>query len=219
LFESILRSPRHAVLDPLDRSCEVLFGLVMALTFTSTLEIATAGAADVRTMLVGAFGCNLAWGIVDGVMFVITRSVEKHRFHSQARAVQEAPPDDARRILEQEMPSEWASLLAPPDLERLARRVRVLPPAAPPRVSADDLWGGLAVFLLVLASTLPVALPFLIFGRLRLAARVSDALGLVMLFVIGARLGHHAGRSPLLVGLTMLVIGVLLSAVAIRFGG
>src|SRR5690349_5344772 len=65
VFESIPRSPRRAVLDPLDRSSEVLFGLVMALTFTTTLEIATAGAADVRTMLAGALGCNIAWGIVD----------------------------------------------------------------------------------------------------------------------------------------------------------
>jgi hypothetical protein len=61
-----------AVLDPLDRSSEVLFGLIMALTFTTTFEVATAGRADVRTMLVGALGCSLAWGIVDGVMFVVT---------------------------------------------------------------------------------------------------------------------------------------------------
>ena len=40
-----------------------------------------------------------------------------------------------------------------------------------------------------------------------------------MLFVIGTRLGRHAGRQPWLVGLTMVGIGVLLSAAAIRLGG
>jgi hypothetical protein len=90
------------ILDPLDRSSEVLFGLIMALTFTSTFEVATVGRAHVRTMLIGALGCNLAWGIVDGVMFVVTRSVERSRFHSKIRAVQTANAKDAARILEEE---------------------------------------------------------------------------------------------------------------------
>ena len=78
------------VLDPVDRSSEVLFGLIMALTFTTTFEVATAGRADVREMLIGALGCNLAWGIVDGVMFVVTSAIEKHRRHARIRAVREA---------------------------------------------------------------------------------------------------------------------------------
>jgi len=197
----------------------VLFGLVMALTFTSTIEVATAGAADVRTVLIGAFGCNLAWGIVDGVMFVVTRSVERHRAHSQAQEVRAAPREQAVRILEQELPPDWAALLEPADLERLAERVRGLPPSPAPRLTARDVQGGLGVFLLVLLATLPVALPFLFFDRLYVAARVSDLTALVMLFAIGLRLGRHAGRSPLPVGMAMLVIGVLLSAAAIRFGG
>ena len=217
--EAAARSEKRAVLDPVDRTSEVLFGLVMALTFTATIEVATAGHADVRTMLLGALGCNLAWGLVDGVMFVVTRSVERHRHHSTTRAVQAAAPNDAPRIVAEELPEEWAALLDPADLERLAGRVRALPQSAPPQMTAEDLRGGVAVFLLVLLSTLPVAIPFLLFDRLALAARVSNATALVMLFVIGMRLGYYSGRRPVLVGLTMLVIGVALSATAIRFGG
>ncbi len=210
---------QRRVLDPVDRSSEVLFGLIMALTFTSTFEVATAGKADVRTMLLGALGCNLAWGIVDGVMFVVTRLVERHRLHSWARAVQSATPGEAVRLFEQELSPEWVAVLERGDLDRLAQRVRALPLSSPAGPTADDLRGGLAVCLLVLLSTVPVAVPFLLFDRLRLAARVSNAIALVMLFAIGARLGRHAGRRPALVGLTMLVIGVALCAVAIQLGG
>lgn len=217
--EPLARPETRAVLDPVDRSSEVLFGLVMALTFTSSIEVATAGAADVRTVLIGALGCNVAWGLVDGVMFVVLRSVEKHRVYSRRRAVQMATADDAVRILERELPEEWAGLLDQADVQRLAQRVRALPPSSPPRVTADDVRAGVAVFFLVLLATLPVAIPFLLFDRLSVAARVSDATALVMLFGIGVRLGQHSGRRPLLVGLTMLVIGVLLTAAAIRFGG
>jgi VIT1/CCC1 family predicted Fe2+/Mn2+ transporter len=207
------------VLDPVDRSSEVLFGLIMALTFTTTFEVATAGRADVRTMLIGALGCNLAWGLVDGVMFVVTRSVERHRFHSTIRAVQAAPAGQARQILERELPSGWELLLDGQDLERLADRARTATIAPARGVTADDLRGGLAVLLLCFFATLPVALPFLLVGDLYRAARWSDAMGILMLFVIGHRLGRFSGRSPLLVGLVMVAIGVALSAAAIRLGG
>jgi VIT1/CCC1 family predicted Fe2+/Mn2+ transporter len=202
-----------------DRSSEVLFGLIMALTFTTTFEVATAGKADVRTMLIGALGCNLAWGLVDGVMFVVTRSIEKHRFHSRMRAVQAAAPADAPRILEHELPEGWELLLDEADRERLAQRARSLALPPVPGVTGEDLRGGVAVLLLVFLSTFPVALPFLLFRDLFFAARVSNATALVMLFVIGTRLGRHAGRRPLLVGLTMVAIGVALSAIAVRLGG
>ena len=207
------------ILDPVDRSSEVLFGLIMALTFTSTFEVATAGRTDVKTMLIGALGCNLAWGIVDGVMFVVTRSIEKHRFHARIGAVQAAAPAEGARILEAELPDGWDQLIDARDLERLAERARTLSLSAPPGLTGSDYRAGVAVFFLCFASTFPVALPFLLFDDLFVAARVSDATALVMLFVIGTRLGRHAGRHPVLVGLTMVGIGVLLSAAAIRLGG
>ena len=66
------RGESRRVLEPLERLFEVLFGLIMALTFTTTLSVATAGREDVRTMLVGALGCNIAWGFIDGVFFILT---------------------------------------------------------------------------------------------------------------------------------------------------
>jgi len=36
-------SAAHRVLDPLDRISEVLFGLIMVLTFTGSLRVAEAG--------------------------------------------------------------------------------------------------------------------------------------------------------------------------------
>ena len=67
---SVAAEERERILDPITRMSEVLFGLIMALTFTTTLEL-TAGRDDVRTLLVGVTGCNIAWGLVDAVMFLI----------------------------------------------------------------------------------------------------------------------------------------------------
>ena len=50
------------LLNPIERSSEVLFGLIMGLTFTGSLRVTGAEHDDVHSMLVAALGCNLAWG-------------------------------------------------------------------------------------------------------------------------------------------------------------
>jgi len=56
---------------------EVLFGLIMVLTFTGSLSVAEAGRDEVRTMLIGALGCNLAWGIIDAVLYLMGSLAER----------------------------------------------------------------------------------------------------------------------------------------------
>jgi hypothetical protein len=70
------RSSR-GVLEPIDRISEVLFGLIMVLTFTGSLSVAESGRDDIRTMLIGALGCNFAWGIIDAMMFLMGRLTDR----------------------------------------------------------------------------------------------------------------------------------------------
>ena len=70
---------REPLLDPIDRVCEVVFGVLMALSFTGALSVATAGHQEVRTMMFTALGCNLAWGLVDAVMYLIRTAIERRR--------------------------------------------------------------------------------------------------------------------------------------------
>ena len=68
---SIEKEVRKSVLGPVDRASEMLFGLLMALTFVGAVSVATAGRAEIHTMLAAALGCNLAWGLVDGIMYLV----------------------------------------------------------------------------------------------------------------------------------------------------
>ena len=58
-------------IDTEDRISEILFGLIMALTFTCTISIAQSDSASVNEMLIGALGCNIAWGLVDAVLYIL----------------------------------------------------------------------------------------------------------------------------------------------------
>src|SRR5215211_2358611 len=89
-----LASP-GAALSPVDRVSGVIFGLIMALTFTGSLSVATADRNEVRSMLIGALGCNVAWGLVDAVMFLMATMSERGRNLTILKEVRN-PPDPAR---------------------------------------------------------------------------------------------------------------------------
>jgi hypothetical protein len=65
------------VLEPVERLSEILFGLIMALTITGAVSVATADRFAIRTMLFAALGCNLAWGIIDAGMYLMARLGER----------------------------------------------------------------------------------------------------------------------------------------------
>ena len=103
---------RGSALDPVERHGEILFGLIMVLSFTCTLSVAESGRAEVRTMLIAALGCNLAWGIVDGVMYVIAVLAERGRRAALWAAVRAAPSAaDANAIVHDALPEEVADAL------------------------------------------------------------------------------------------------------------
>jgi len=209
------------VLDPNDRVSEVLFGLIMVLTFTGSLSVAEAGRAEVREMLVGALGCNLAWGLIDGVFYLMGCLAERGRGLFAFRAVRAASDAQlAHRILAEALPPLVASVLQPAELESICRRLKALPePPARARLNKDDLWGSGGVFLLVFLSTLPVVVPFTFMKDVTLALRVSNAIAIVLLYLSGHTFGRITGRQPVLVGIAMVVFGLILVSLTIALGG
>jgi hypothetical protein len=210
-----------AVLSPTERILEVLFGLIMVLSFTCTLSVATAQREDVREMLIAALGCNLAWAIVDAVMYMMDNLLDRGRRLSTLHAVRRAPdPDQARATIAAALPPLIGSLMLPGELENLRQRLTQLPePPAWPAPTLTDLRGATGVFLLVLLSTFPVALPFVFIQEARLALHVSNGVAIALLFAGGVTLGRYAGLRPLVTGLIMVALGVGLVLLTIALGG
>jgi VIT family len=209
------------LLTPIDRNSEILFGLFMVLTFTGTLSVATAGREDVKVMLVAAIGCNIAWGFVDGVMYVLRNLVVRAREATLARAVRAAHrPEDAHRLIATQI-GPLAAGLGTPGLERVRQSIIEQPPPSARRaqLTLNDLRGALGVFLLVFASTFPVVLPFVFIANLQLAMRVSAAIAITMLFLCGYSWGRYGGISPWGSGLVMVLLGVVVEAIVIALGG
>src|SRR6478735_7510683 len=71
------RVKESAVLNPVDRISEVLFGLIMVLSFTGAISASTDAREDVRELLWAALGCNVAWGMVDAIMYLMNVAIER----------------------------------------------------------------------------------------------------------------------------------------------
>ena len=209
------------VLEPVERLSEILFGLIMALTVTSAVSVATADDMQIRTMLIAALGCNLAWGIIDAGMYLMARLGERGHNALVGRAVLKAPTrEQAHRIIEDELPPVFASIFRPAQLEEIRERISQMPSSrSHPGLTGRDWLGAVGVFVLVVAATFPVVIPFVVIDDARVALRISNVLAVVSLFLCGFLFGKHAGLPPWLTGLVMVVVGVALVAIAIALGG
>jgi len=214
------KNPKH-LLDPMDRISELLFGLIMVLTFTGSFSAAQAGHADVRELLVGALGCNLAWGIIDAIMYLMACLSERGQGILTLRAVRRASvAAEAHRAIVGALPEGVANVLQPPELETIRQRLNQLPdPPARPRLHKDDWLGAFAVFLWVFVSTFPVVIPFIFMGNAMLALRISNIIAVVMLFLTGHAFGRCIGYRPWVLGFSMVLLGSALAGLTIALGG
>jgi len=213
--------PFGRVLDPMERISETLFGLIMALTFICSLGVATAGNIKIQTMLIGALGCNLAWGIVDGGLYLLARINERGGKILTLRAVRQAPdPETAQRAIAEALPPELASILPPEQVELLRQKLQQLPePSGGPRLTRRDWIGALGLCLLSFVATFPVVIPFVFLSDAKFALRVSYAVAIAMLFCCGYAFGVHSGIKPGAAGLSMVAVGSALVGIAVALGG
>jgi VIT1/CCC1 family predicted Fe2+/Mn2+ transporter len=220
MSDATLKSSKRA-LDPIDRVSEVLFGLIMVLTFTGSLSVAEAGRDDVRTMLIGALGCNIAWGIIDGVLFLMGCLAEKGKDLATLRAVRkQSDPRKAQQVIADALPSPVAAVMQPAEFAAIHQRLGQLPePPDKASLDAHDWRGALGVFLLVFLSTFPVAIPFIFMQNAGPALRVSNGIAVTLLFLLGIVFGRMTGRRPWLVGIAMVVLGCVLVAITMALGG
>jgi hypothetical protein len=86
-------------------------------------------------------------------------------------------------------------------------------------VTKDDVSGALMSCLLVIVTSIPAAIPFLLFDDARFALRVSNGILLALLFITGSAWARYTLGNPWIAGFAFLLGGGLLVAVAIALGG
>jgi hypothetical protein len=213
--------PIGTMLEPMERIAEILFGVIMTLTFTLTFAVETADRLQVRTMLIGALGCNLAWGIIDAGVYLITRINTESRKVAAVRAMREAANGSAaRQILADSFNPALASALSNEQVESMRQNLRQMSePLKRPGLTKRDWLGAGGLCLLCFLSTFPIALPFIFVSDARLALRISNAVAVALLALCGYAFGHRSGIPPWVTALVMVAFGGAMVGVAIALGG
>jgi hypothetical protein len=208
-------------LHPMERIFEILFGLIMVLTFTCAVSVTHAHGDDIRRMLFAALGCNLVWGIIDAVFYLLGMLSERGHDLITFRALQKAAdPADADRIFTDALPPVLVKILSTSEIQSMRQRLQQLPESPRrPHLTRGDWLGATGVLLLVFLSTFPVVGLFIFLADLARAMRVSNGIAIVMLFLVGYAFGDYSGYRPLRVGLFMVVLGVAMVALTIALGG
>jgi len=219
-LQQIEQAVREPLLHPVDRVSELIFGLFMALTFVGVVSMATADSQEIKTMLHAALGCNIAWGLVDGFMYLVRTLTERGRLITLTRSIRETDAEVGRRILQGALPPPVAKLVTPTEIEAMRGRILALADVPTrPRLMRDDFLAAFAVFLIVVISTFPVALPFVFIGDAGTALFVSRAIALAMMFLAGLALGRYAGYGSWKTGFLMAGLGMLVVAAVVALGG
>lgn len=220
-METLEKGTWQRVLEPVDRITEVIFGLLMAMTFIGSLSVATSGREEVRTMLIAALGCNLAWGLADAVIYLMRTWTERTRSRTLMAHLQASgDPGNGQSLIAAHLPPRIAAAAGTEGLEML--RLRLLGSAGTPvraRIGWEDVKGALATFLLVVLATFPLVIPFLLIDRTGPAIRASNAVALLMLFIAGWMLARYSGGSPWAGGVALAVVGTALLFAIIALGG
>ncbi|WER50621.1 hypothetical protein CupriaWKF_30050 [Cupriavidus sp. WKF15] len=207
---------REPVLDVVDRVSEMCFGLFMALTFVGAVSSARAGADASSAMLRAALGCNLAWGLVDAVMYLVRTLAGRGQRLTLAMAVKHSVDSPAGiRLIRDTLPRVMKTLVLDAELEAIRARLVAASQPGRPRLHWADLRGAVHIFCIVVLSTFPVALPFVLLSDVPKALLVSRALTLGMLFLGGMALGHYLGFGATAAGLGMTALGGVALTMAI----
>jgi VIT1/CCC1 family predicted Fe2+/Mn2+ transporter len=210
-----------SLLNPLDRAAEILFGLIMALTFTCSIGVATKGHTQIRELLIGALGCNMAWGLVDATMYLTgvlaRRSRNKMMFDSVHNPTQ---IQAARQHISDALPPLVASAIGTDGVEQIRNQLINVASITPKvRLTWGDFKKALALFLLIFISTFPVVVPFVLIHDPNVALRVSNLIAIVMMFLCGWSVAKYVGFNKWLMSFAMVSIGILLVGVTIVLGG
>lgn len=208
----------RTLLLPSDRHSEILFGLIMVLTITGTVGLETGSR---KAVISAGIGACIAWGIVDGIIYVYSSLLERGRIALAAQEASTCTEEgcDLRKIKE-ELEDTIVDTLGEREKHEVAQHIlaRLKPVENHTRATRDDILGGIAAGMLVFVSGVPPLLPFVFLDGIQ-AMRLSSAIGLIMLYAIGYRWGGYLGRSRFWTGVTMMSVGIVITGVVIALGG
>jgi uncharacterized membrane protein YdcZ (DUF606 family) len=202
------------------QSSEALYGIILTLTTTASLRVVAGQNIDARGLFAATLTTSIAWGFVDAVMYLINVLLARARERKVLDDLRQAPTEEAfRELLRGTTSKDVVDHVKPKVMAHLRGFLAEQPERAKPGLRRRDYGAALMIWLVVCGIALPVAVPFLLFDSPRTAVRVSQVAAIVIMFVLGMRLGHWTGKNPVIAGVISAAVGMLIAVACLALGG
>ncbi len=227
-WEALLRR----FLDPIDLLSEAIYSVLILLTFTLAVRVlAFMGQAEpplteayVIEFILAAIGAIVAWGVIDGLMYMLLEMFQRRERYRFLEEVQRAESEEAGIAI---IGEELDYILEPITSEEerhvvyryLLQHLRYGYPR-PVALEPGDVLGALGSVIVALIAVTPSLLPLILLrNQFELAVRLSNLVSLGTLFFSGYRWGVYTGANPWKTGLLVMTVAVVMVAIAIPLGG
>lgn len=219
-------------LDPIDLLSEAIYSVLILLTFTLAFRaLSVAGQVEppssaiyATEFVVAAVGAILAWGLIDGLMYMLLEMFQRRERYRFLQEVQQAESEQAGiTIVAEELDYILEPITSEEDRQVVYRYLLQHLRQGYPRpvgLQAADALGALGSVVVALVAVFPSLLPLVLLrGQFDLALRLSNLISFGMLFVFGYRWGVYTGANPWKTGLLVMTLAVVMVAIAIPLGG
>lgn len=194
----------------------------MVLTFTLAGGVAK---ADAQEIILGAAGCAVAWGIIDGSIFMLNSLFQKGWRMRLMQQLKEVRQDEAVGILRKEFDERYADVISEPTRELVYKDITESIKSIPverPTINKDDVMGAVGLVVIEAICSLFAIIPLIVFGDQWYALRASNVSLLVVLTIVGyywAGWAGWKGSGRTLITAAICGVGILMVVVAILMGG
>jgi VIT1/CCC1 family predicted Fe2+/Mn2+ transporter len=218
-------------LDPLDAIFTIFFSILFALLFTlSYSTLIYRGLLD--SSLLSGYGQELffailgavaAWGIIDGVLYVLSEVFARNERHRLLGYVQTGGEETAVAAIADELDFILEPITTDVQGDALYQDILVHLRQSEPQaigLQREDVVGATAAVLLSVVAVLPSLLPLLLLpDNTALAIRVSNVISVLVVFATGFSWGIHTDNNPWKIGLLLSFICLSMVLVAMVLGG
>ncbi len=220
------------LLDPVDRLVEAMYSVLIVLTFTLAYRVAETStilgrqtaAEEESQLLMAALGCAVAWGLIDGVMYVATSMFERGQQHRLIMTIRSAASEqEGGALIADQLDDQLAPIATESERTALYRTLYHRLKGAEPQTVGfhkQDFAGALGTAIVAVAGALPVVVPLLLSSyNPVLAIRLSNVVAFGILFGLGYQWGHYVGAKPWKTGIALLLVGCVMVGIALAIGG
>lgn len=224
---SIVRAFRQGQLSEGDRFVEMICGVIMVLVMIGYLRLTLIGDDDPdfqKKMILIPLGCITAWGIIDGIMYVLLNLVQRGKRFKLFSTIKSAKDQkDAHTTIEDDLASSIVGALKKEDRQKIYDEILKGADGAliekPQWVTKKDLVIIFFTFLIVFSTGAVILIPLVVLNNVFLAIHTANAIGVVMLFCIGYFWGKHASRNKIRSAIGMVLLGTAIVLVTIALNG